>query len=260
MAAYQLSQQLWVLRDLLAKNAKEVIEQLPALNIEEVEGFDLERLQEVKPLLNSNTLNVQSCFIPILSQNTLLKTADKAAELQLQYVVQGYILPEDRRTLDDYKRMAELFNVFGSECSKRNIQFCYHNHSFEFQPMENTQPYQVLMDYSDPLHVSFELDTFWTYVAGEDPIAWMQKLGTRLKQLHLKDLRTKVPYTYNEHTFDKSQFCALGDGILDLKAIIQQAKLQDVKVIHMDQDYAIEPFSAIKASAQYLKKLLSTPC
>ena len=59
---------------------------------------------------------------------------EKAAKVGLSHLVIPYPHGKSRKTLDDYKRLAGLFNAAATESKKAGIQLAYHNHSFEFEP------------------------------------------------------------------------------------------------------------------------------
>ena len=126
---------------------------------------------------------------------------------------------------EDVKRAAEVFNAIGEETLKHGIMFGYHNHASEFSkvipggkevipfyrqvqgrgshdlPKDPNAPQQrswsneapseyiedLLMDNTDPKKVFFELDCFWTVMAQEDPVKWIQNRRERIRCLHVKD-------------------------------------------------------------------------
>jgi sugar phosphate isomerase/epimerase len=65
-------------------------------------------------------------------------------------------IPEDKRkTLDDYKRMAEIFNKIGDAAKKAGIKFAYHNHGYGLKEMEGQVPLKLILDGTDPSLVYF---------------------------------------------------------------------------------------------------------
>ena len=64
-------------------------------------------------------------------------------------MVVASIGPAERKTLDDWKRVAALFNKAGEASRARKIQFACHNHDFEFTPIEGTIGYDVLLAETD---------------------------------------------------------------------------------------------------------------
>ena len=72
---------------------------------------------------------------------------------------------------------------------KADIQFAYHNHSFEFQKVEGLDklPLDYLLTNTDPKLVKVELDLCWITVGGQDPIAYFNKYPGRFPLVHVKD-------------------------------------------------------------------------
>ena len=60
-----------------------------------------------------------------------------------------------------WKRAAETFNRAGEASQKAGIQFAYHNHWFEFAPVNGKLPYDILLEECDPQLVKMEMDLCW---------------------------------------------------------------------------------------------------
>src|SRR2546426_670536 len=73
--------------------------------------------------------------------------------------VQGVSLccAADRGGLDVMRRLADRLNRAGEKCRAAGIKLCYHNHAFEFEPMEGSTPFQVLMESTDKNLVGLEM-------------------------------------------------------------------------------------------------------
>ena len=69
------------------------------------------------------------------------------------------------------------------------LEFCYHNHGYEFQPYEQGTYYDYIVSHTNPEFVSFELDILWAFHPGADPAALLKKYGSRIKLMHVKDLK-----------------------------------------------------------------------
>ena len=67
------------------------------------------------------------------------------------------------------------------------IRLAFHNHSGEFE----VKPFgrRIFDELRTRTDIDFELDTFWAWNAGEDPVALMRELHAegRLHEIHLKD-------------------------------------------------------------------------
>ena len=141
---------------------------------------------------------------------------------------------------------------------------CYHNHAFEFKPIgdksdagpQDAGPqsgYEVMMKEFSP-DMKFEVDVFWVAVGGKDPAELIKELGSRVSQLHLKDLNgaTKLP-SYDG--VPKDAFEEIGDGIIDMERIIDAAGDAGVAYCHVEQDQSPDPLASIQQSIKYLKSM-----
>jgi sugar phosphate isomerase/epimerase len=175
----------------------------------------------------------------------------------IKYMGNAILLDEDRPTLDDYKRFAEKFNKCGEQCKKAGIQLYYHNHSFEFQPMQGTTPYEEMVKIFDKNLVKLEIDVFWLTVAGLNPVSWIQKLSDRLLFLHMKDL--KKGSKTQVYTFDipEDSYVELGTGMLDYKAILTEARKAGIQYAIIDQDSTqmADKIASVRQNVEYIKAL-----
>lgn len=78
----------------------------------------------------------------------------------LRYIVFNYLSPEERLGLDFYERLAEKLNAAAYKAQVAGLQFCYHNHDFEFQPKPGGRPIDVLLKHMDSQLIRLEVDAF----------------------------------------------------------------------------------------------------
>ena len=79
----------------------------------------------------------------------------------------------------------ELINYAKDALEKEGITLGYHNHYKEFYTMDYGKV--VHKEFETRTNVHFEIDTFWAFYAGEDPIALLERLKDRVNIIHLKD-------------------------------------------------------------------------
>jgi len=250
--------QLYTLRDQLEKDVTGTIKQLAAIGYKDVEIYSLygKSPAEFVKLLKDNGMTASSghYLLPMV-KNEWDKRIEDAKTLGLQYMVIAILEPEERKSLDDYKRLAELFNKAGEATQKAGIQFCYHNHNFEFQKFGETTPYDYLLNTLDPKLVKFEMDCFWVTHAGQDPVAYFKKYPGRFPLLHIKDMKGK-PAATQKLDAKMGLFAPVGSGTIDWKRIFAAAKEGGVEHYYVEQDFCeIPPLEAVKMSYQYLDKL-----
>jgi sugar phosphate isomerase/epimerase len=183
---------------------------------------------------------------------TILHDWDQAVEdadaLGLQYMVCAWLSESERGTLDHYKKMAADFNIAGEKCKKAGIQFCYHNHDFEFLPQDGKYPYDILLSETDPRLVKMELDLYWATKAGQDPIKLFQAHPGRFPLWHLKDMDNTPAHAITE----------VGNGTIDFKAIFAQKKVAGMKYWFVEQDHCPgSPFDSINESISYARAYLA---
>ena len=216
---------------------------------------------EMKKLLTQNGFSVPSVHTDL---DTLVTRMDKLGEaaqvMGNTYVVLPAIPPEKRKTLDDYKKMAEAFNQIGESAKKQGIKFAYHNHGYGWKEIDGQIPVELIFANTDPSLVFFEMDLFWTTAGGADPVTLLEKYKNRYPLMHVKDMKKKVHFSGDGG--DSKQWIELfpemttaGNGVLDLKTIVSKAKENGVKHFIVEQDMVSEPQKALKASYNYLASL-----
>src|ERR1039458_5564261 len=166
--------QLYTVRSVLPKKPAETLKAIEAIGYREVEAT-YDNLDKIWPSLQATSLKPVSIH---LNENTIMKgtddeiarAVDKVKQHGFSYAVFPWINPPDRGGLDKMKALAEKLNKAGEKCRAAGLPFCYHNHAFEFEPMDGTTRFQVLLDTLDKNLVGFEIDCFWISVAGHDQI------------------------------------------------------------------------------------------
>jgi sugar phosphate isomerase/epimerase len=225
-------------------------------------GYFGRSINDIKKILDDNGLRTPATHTDL---DTLEKQMGKLAEaahiLGQKYVTLPAIPDNIRKSIDDYKRVADRFNAIGNEAKKNGIRFGYHNHGYGIKPMNGQVPLDVLLAQTDPALVFFEMDVFWTTAGGADPISYLKKHSKRYKMLHLKDMKEKKQFLGDGG--DASQWIPLfenmttaGDGVIDLRGIIAQAKKIGVEHYFVEQDMVASPEIALKRSLDFIKKLV----
>ena len=253
--------QLYTLRNEINKDVAGTLKAVADAGYKQVEcyGFpDAEAMMKAAKdnglAMKSSHFNWDSIFHPEQKGvPSFQKILDQAKDAGLTDLVIPYLHDKDRKTIDDYKRVVELSNKAAEQSKKVGIQLAYHNHAFEFQPMDRTTGYQVMIDgFSPDMH--FEVDVFWIQVGGKNPVELIRQLKGRVSQLHLKDL-SKDLKTPNYGGIPKEAFEEIGDGVIDMEPIIKVAAEAGVKHCHVEQDHSPHPIKSIQQSIKHLAGL-----
>jgi sugar phosphate isomerase/epimerase len=269
----QIGIQLYTVRNQMADDPLATLKAIKAAGYAQVEGGDPASYPAMTPMLEDVGLTSRSTFFPWpyltgrwdLVEAEGMKPAAKdfagvvesAQKLGMDYLVFGYMRKEERQTLDDYHRIAEKLNQAGEQCNAAGIKLCYHNHAFEFEPIDGTVPYDILIDETDANKLHFELDVFWSSLAGYEPLPLMKKLGNRITLLHLKNKKRGTPLIYDESAVPDDAFQELDDGVINIKEILQLAEAIGVEQCFVEQDQSPDPIQSIAQSADYLQSVES---
>ena len=241
--------QLYTVRNQMEKDFDDTLAKVASIGYKEVEfaGYFNRTPQQVKSVMSANGLTSPSAHVSLkaLSENWQ-KTIETAAAIGHRYLICAYLVPEERKSLDDYKRHADEFNRAGEACKKAGIQFGYHNHDFEFPPLDGAVPFDLLLQKTDANLVKIELDLYWIIKAKQDPLKYFASHPGRFPLLHVKDM-DNTP---------KQFFTEVGRGVIDFKPIFAQSRKAGVKHYFVEQDQCPgSPLDSIKVSFDYLSKL-----
>ncbi len=241
--------QLYTVRDALKEDFEGTLAAVAEIGYREVEfaGWFGREPREIRALLDRLHLDAPASHINTeFLQSDWMQTIEQAKELGNRYLIWAYLSPDQRRSLDDYKKFAELFNRVGEACRKAGIQFGYHNHDFEFQPMSGKIPYHLLLEETDPDLVKMEMDLYWITKANRDPLEYFENYPGRFPLLHVKDM-DDTP---------KRFFTEVGRGIIDFKNIFAHAAQAGAKHFFVEQDRTPGPaLKSARISFDYLRQL-----
>ena len=218
--------------------------------------FYSRKASEIRRILRASGLSCPSAhYNTSMMKSSWEKHIDYAKEVGLRYMICAILEPSERKSLDDYRRVADLFNRVGEQCQKADIQFGYHNHNFDFQTFDSVVAYDELLRRTDPQLVQLQLDCFWITLAGKDPVDYFKRYPGRFPLLHIKDLKPGYGPTT---VWDESPgpFTEVGRGRIDWARVFAAAPQGGLKHFYVEQDHCDRPpLESIKISYDYLRNL-----
>ncbi|MCA9125898.1 MAG: sugar phosphate isomerase/epimerase [Planctomycetales bacterium] len=256
--------QLWTVRNQLTNDVSGTLKAVVDAGYKQVELMNIAESADIVRTAKDLGLEVRSAFfnwetiaVPSNSNAPAIeKLIDSAKEYGLEYMVFGYIGKQARDTSDKLKGIADRTNAAAEKVHAAGMKLSYHNHAFEFEKLDNGKTgFEIFMEGFDPQLVNFELDVFWAAIGGWAPIDTMKKLGKRLGQIHLKDLKAGQGTIYDEGKVPNDAFQEVGNGILDMKSIVQLATDYGVTQFHVEQDQSPDPIASIGQSSRYVKTI-----
>ena len=247
--------QVYTVRDNIQKNYEGTLKALRKIGYDycEVFGYGKGKLlgkpvAEAKKSFEKAELEIKSMHVmPNTLENEWQAAVDAAAELGAQYIALAYLLPDQRKTTDQYKELIDLINRCAETSGKSGIQFLYHNHDFEFEKINGQEPYDLLLGQTDENLVKMELDLYWVRYAEKDPLKMFRENPGRFPVWHIKDMELAETRKMTE----------VGAGRIDWSQLFAQAGEAGMQHFFVEQDrnWATDPIQSTATSYQYLKAL-----
>jgi len=251
-----LAIQLYTIRDAVSDNLEKALEKLAALGFTELEIYGYngtffgKSRTEFQTILKQTGLKVISSHhttgIIHKDEGTLLYGWEKSVEdlhfIGSKYMVCSYLFPEER-TVENYKKLPELFEKCGKATQKAGVQFAYHNHDFEFEKLENDKSvYDFILENTPSELVKMELDLYWISKAGLDPLTYFEKYPGRFPLWHVKDMKAGT-----------KDFTEIGNGLIDFKKIFSAKEKAGLQYWFLEQDSSDKDiFESIRISKKYI--------
>jgi len=254
--ARPLGVQLYTVRDQAEKDLAGVLAGIRKIGYDEVETYwniYTHPAAELKRMIADQGLRAPSGHFNYEGLGTKL---DYASELGVQYVICPMLPKNMWNSLEGFKQASDQLNQWGEEVKRRGMTFGFHNHNYEFRRFGDSTGFDVLMSRTDPALVCLEMDCYWITQAGQDPLQMLDRLGKRIKLLHLKDRKAGFPFT-QELNRDAEHMTPVGTGMIKWKEILAAAAKAGVQHQFVEQDSGdLPPLEELRISYKNLKPLL----
>lgn len=177
--------QMYSVRDITKDDLAGAVKKVAQIGYKLIEfaGFFGATADEVNAMLAENGVRLSGTHTGL---NELLNDYEGTVAFHKAIGNKYYIIPgHDLSTKEKLDQFIEDVNRLQPMLAAEGIRLCYHNHSHEFVPNEDGQIiYDELVSRTN---LGLEIDTFWAFAGGRDPIALMEQLKDRLHFIHIKD-------------------------------------------------------------------------
>lgn len=199
MSRPEASIQLYTLAEQFFADPAGSLDRLAAIGLRHVEAFAfVERPDEIRAALDASGLDSPTGHAPLLSDE--LWTPDgviptpapevvfeAAAKVGLATVIDPFVAPDRWLTADSVAQIADRLNAAVEVAAGFGLSVGYHNHSQEFvASFDGESAFERFVALTDP-RVQIELDLYWAAAGGQDVPALVERLGSRLVAVHVKD-------------------------------------------------------------------------
>lgn len=230
-----LGVQLYTVRDMFEKDASATLKALAEIGVKDCETaglFDY-KAGDIRKMLDDNGLVSRSAHIRLPAiQEGIGADLEAAESLGQDRLYLGWI-PEEERTPDKYRALADMLNKRGEEAKAAGKMIGYHNHEFEFIEQDGTTGYDILLERTDPGLVTMEVDFYWVAEAGEDPLEIFKKAPGRFSSCHIKDRDAA------------GEMVSVGDGTLDFKTLLPLAQKEGIERFYIEHDNPADPLVSV---------------
>jgi sugar phosphate isomerase/epimerase len=242
--------QVWTVREALIKDFPGTLRKMAALGYQSVEmcsppGYESSgfgplmklKAKEMKQIINDAGLIFPSSHYGMAEfREHLEERIEFALESgQSQMVLSSFGLPKNA-TADDWKKAADELNQMGRKAKNAGIQIGFHNHHGEFEKIEGTLIYELLLQQFDPELVKMQFQVAVVNI-GYKAQDYFRKYPGRFISAHLAD--------WSE---EKKAAVAVGQGMVDWKDFFASLNAGGVRNIFVEMSE--EHF---KPSADFLK-------
>lgn len=218
--------------------------------VEFLHRFPVADLETVRKTLDSTGLAVPGAHL-----GPFIGLDEQAAEIE--QTIESYAAVDcsalaisvgDEKYFESVERIVETARKLESladTAEDYDIDFLYHNHHWEFQPLEGIDStiFDVLMSKLDD-RVGVELDVGWVAAGGGDPVKRIEALGNRIRIMHVKDV-----------DIAEKRSVEVGEGDVNLAACVNAALAQGIDWFIYEHDEPENALESLKTGAQYLNTL-----
>ena len=235
--------QLYTIRDQMEIDLERTISTVAQIGYQEVEfaGYFDRSAKDMRNILDQNGLTSPSTHVSLTQASVGLdETIEYAKIMGHKYIIIGFLQPEERSTLDDYKRCVELFNRADEACSNADIQFGYHHYDFEFPELDGQVPYELFLEQTK---IKMQIDLYWTIKAGVDMSKYYRQYPGRFPMCHIKDID------------DNGNYEDLGQGKIDFQKLLAERETAGFKHYFVENGTPKDSLETIKIGYDFVKNL-----
>jgi len=249
-AVRRISLELYSVRNEMRKDPEATLAAVRAMGYEDVEllwsfGNFGRTNEQVKTALKNTGLKASSAHIaPEILTKDWQKSVDAAAYLGQEYLFAPSLPAETNRSLDSWKKWADIFNAAGAVARKAGVWVGFHNEPNHQKLLDGVVPLELFIERTDPTAVRLQLDAGNMRMGGADPAAYVRKYHDRFWSFHVKDV-----------VADNTKDTDLGTGTVDFRALFGLVRDVDEKLFVVEQEGSSAPLESAKRNLQFMRTL-----
>ncbi|MGI5959746.1 MAG: sugar phosphate isomerase/epimerase family protein [Massiliimalia sp.] len=233
--------QLYSVRDVTETDWENTLKQVAQMGYTYVEpaGFFGHSAEEVKEVLDRYGLKVSGAHV---NWKEIAENFEETVAFHKTIGNKNLIIPgADLDTKEKVADFLELIHNLQPRLEQEGMVLQYHNHDFEFKPNKDGQIFYDLL--TENTSIPLEIDTYWVYAAGKDPLALMEQLKDRVSVIHIKDGN------------DKGDGYPLGMGTAPVKEVWAKAKELGMLMVVESETLTPSGLEEAKICIDFLKQI-----
>lgn len=237
--------QLYSVRDAVKDlGMKETLRRVASIGYSSVElaGFGDLTPEQMKACLDELGLSVDGAHLSLRAMTEDFEAT--LAALETIGCTRAIVPAAKVKTAEDVRALQLGLAEAAKKFSAHGIEVGFHNHAVEYLPNEDGDiPMDAILAVDS---IFIELDTYWAYHAGMDPLSEMERLGNRLKLIHIKD---------GDPTLEGECGKTLGHGTAPVSAVYQKALEMGIPMVVESETLTPDGPTEIDVCFRYLKSL-----
>jgi sugar phosphate isomerase/epimerase len=206
--------QLYSVRGDCEKDLPRTLHALGEMGFEGVEfaGYYGRTAAELRKLLDDSRLKCCGTHIGLdtLLGDALARTVEFNQTLGNKFLIVPSIPEERRKTAEDWRALARLFDELAGKVGPHGMRVGYHNHNFEFRPVpgSTSTPWDLFFGGTSKA-VVMQVDVGNCIEGGGDPLAILKRYPGRAATIHVKEFSKSRPDAF------------IGEGDVPWKAVFE---------------------------------------
>lgn len=145
----------------------------------------------MKVLSSHTTRNLNSNEIKDHNFSDALRWWDQCIDAHKRAGMKYIVIPwsDVPKTISEAVTVCEFYTEVGKRVNAAGMKLGYHNHSHEFQKVEDKVYIDFLLDNIPEDLMFFEMDVYWAVRGGASPVDYFNRYPNRFTLLHIKDNR-----------------------------------------------------------------------
>ena len=233
--------QLYSVRDITGSSMGEALSGVAQQGYSFVEfaGFFGIGAQEISAMLKEYGLKVSGTHTGLAE--LLEKTEETIAYHKQIGNINIFVPYAELDTQQKLDAFIENINTVQKKLENSGIRLGYHNHAHEFK--QNTDGSVAFEQLIYRTELDLEIDTFWAYAAGIDPVKLLDRLHDRVPVIHIKD------------GYENGEGMPLGMGTAPVKAVYQAAVKYGIPMVVESETLKPSGLSETDICIRYLRSL-----